>query len=265
MPARSSYTNGKSGKPILPEVHRLKAAGAAFQIILLLAESHTKKGIQCKTIICWRRRSIVNAVNVLVSILIGYAAGCVQSAYLIGRIFGNLDIRKYGSGNAGASNITTIMGTKFGVFVGLIDILKGAFAVLFVGWLYPSDPTLAFLAGIMAVIGHIFPFYLRFRGGKGVAALVGVMLGVDWRLGILFVLLVAVPALISDYIVAGSFTTFVALPVVALVRGYPIWIILLTLTLTGLCFYLHRGNIRRILAGEELKISAVLFKKAKPE
>ena len=93
--------------------------------------------------------------------------------------------------------------------------------------------------------------------------IVGVMLGVDWRLGILFVLLVAVPALISDYIVAGSFTTFVALPVVAFVRGYPMYILVLALILTALCFYLHRSNIQRILAGEELKISAVLFKKQK--
>ena len=196
--------------------------------------------------------------------LLGYASGCVQSAYLLGRLFGKLDIREYGSGNAGASNVTTIMGKKFGVLVGLIDILKGAFAVVFVGWLYPSDPTLALLAGLMAVIGHIFPFYLRFRGGKGVAALVGVMLGVEWRLGILFVLLVAVPALISDYIVAGSFTTFVALPIVAFLRGYPMYILLLALILTALCFYLHRSNIQRILAGEELKISAVLFKKKRP-
>ncbi|HKJ27897.1 MAG TPA: glycerol-3-phosphate 1-O-acyltransferase PlsY [Anaerolineales bacterium] len=193
--------------------------------------------------------------------LIGYLLGCIQSAYLIGRIFRNLDIREHGSGNAGASNTVTILGVKYGVIVGLIDVLKGIFAVVIVKWLYPESPSLAYLSGLMAIIGHMFPFYLGFKGGKGVAALVGMMIGVDWKLGLLFALLVIVPAAITDYIVAGSFTSFVALPIVSFLRGYSIPILILSLALTGACFYLHRGNIKRIAAKEELKISAVLFKK----
>ncbi|MFN2145337.1 MAG: glycerol-3-phosphate 1-O-acyltransferase PlsY, partial [Anaerolineales bacterium] len=193
-------------------------------------------------------------METIISILIGYAFGCIQSAYLLGRLVGKLDIREKGSGNAGASNVTTILGVKYGVIVGLVDILKGMFAVLVVKWIFPDSPSLAYLSGLMAVVGHIFPFYMRFKGGKGVAALVGMMFGVDWKLGVLFFLLVAVPALITDYIVAGSFTTFIALPIVSYLRGYSIWILLLSIALTVLCFYLHRENIRRILAGEELKI-----------
>ena len=200
-------------------------------------------------------------METIISILIGYAFGCIQSAYLLGRLVGKLDIREKGSGNAGASNVTTILGVKYGVIVGLVDILKGMFAVLVVKWIFPDSPSLAYLSGLMAVVGHIFPFYMRFKGGKGVAALVGMMFGVDWKLGVLFFLLVAVPALITDYIVAGSFTTFIALPIVSYLRGYSIWILLLSIALTVLCFYLHRENIRRILAGEELKIRAVVFKK----
>jgi glycerol-3-phosphate acyltransferase PlsY len=203
----------------------------------------------------------MTTTTILISMLIGYLFGCIQSAYLIGKLVGKLDIRNQGSGNAGASNITSTLGVKYGVIVGLVDILKGMFAVLVVKWLYPDLPTLAFLSGLMAVIGHIFPFYMRFRGGKGVAALVGMMLGVDWVLGMIFILLVAVPALITDYIVAGSFTTFVALPIVAYVQGHPFWILVICLVLTVLCFYLHRANIRRIRAGEELKIRATVFKK----
>ena len=200
-------------------------------------------------------------MNTLISILIGYAAGNIQSAYLIGKFVGKMDIREKGSGNAGASNVTSEMGVKFGVLVGLIDILKGVFAVLIVKWLFPESPNLAFLAGLMAIIGHIFPFYLRFRGGKGVATLVGMMIGVNWKIGLLFVMLVLVPALITDYIVAGSFTTFVALPVVSFQNHYPIFILLLSLGLMVLCFYLHRKNIQRILAKEELKIRSTIFKK----
>jgi glycerol-3-phosphate acyltransferase PlsY len=194
-------------------------------------------------------------------VLIGYALGCIQSAYLIGKVFGKLDIREHGSGNAGASNTVTILGVKYGVIVGLIDILKGLFAVVIVKWIYPESPSLAYLSGLMAIIGHMFPFYLRFRGGKGVATLIGMMIGVNWKLGLLFALLVIVPAAITDYIVSGSFTTFIALPIVTYLRGYSIPILILSLALTGVCFYLHRENIKRILAKEELKISAVLFKK----
>ena len=199
--------------------------------------------------------------QIFLSMGIGYLLGCIQSAFLLGRLVGRIDIRDHGSGNAGASNITSTLGLQYGVIVGLVDVLKGFFAVQVVKWIYPGSPELAYLAGLMAIVGHIFPFYMKFRGGKGVAALIGMMFGVNWRLGMLFLLLVAVPAFITDYIVAGSFTTFIALPVVTYFGGYPISSVLFSLVLTGLCFYLHRGNIKRILAGEELKIRAVIFKK----
>jgi glycerol-3-phosphate acyltransferase PlsY len=198
--------------------------------------------------------------QVLISMLIGYGFGCIQSAYWIGKLVKRIDIREHGSGNAGASNTTTILGLKYGILVGLIDILKGMAAVLAVKALFPDNRELAYLAGMMAILGHMFPFYLKFRGGKGVATLVGMMAGVDWKLGILFALLVIIPAALTDYIVAGSFGTFLALPVVLYTGGYPL-VLVMSLVLTVVCFYLHRGNIRRIIDKEELKISAVLMKK----
>jgi len=200
-------------------------------------------------------------LQIVFSVLVGYALGCIQPAYLIGRLVGKLDIREHGSGNAGASNITSVMGLKYGAIVGLADILKGAAAVQVVSWTYPTNPELAYLAGLMAVVGHMFPAYLGFRGGKGVATLAGMMFGIDWKLGILFVLLVAVPALLTDYIVAGSFTTFLALPAVIYLGELPTSLLIISMGLTVICFYLHRGNLQRILAGEELKIRATIFKK----
>lgn len=200
-------------------------------------------------------------IQVWISMLIGYLFGSMQSAFILGRLVGKIDIRDHGSGNAGASNITSTLGLQFGVIVGLVDILKGFLAVIVVGSVYPENADLPYLAGLMAVIGHIFPFYLKFRGGKGVATLAGMMFGINWKLGVLFVLLVAIPAFITDYIVSGSFTTFIALPIVTYFLDYPILYILISLSLTALCFYLHRGNIQRIRAREELKISEVIFKK----
>ncbi len=199
----------------------------------------------------------------IMSALIGYLSGNIQAAYIIGRIVRRIDIREHGSHNAGTSNVTTIMGLKYGVVVGLVDVFKGVFAVLVIKWLYPANPDLALLSGIMAVLGHIFPFYMGFRGGKGVAALVGVMAGLDWKLGVLFALLVAIPALITDYIVMGSFATFLALPVVTYLSGYPIAFTIVGAAMAALIFYLHRHNIHRIRDKEEVKVSEVLFKKKK--
>ena len=199
----------------------------------------------------------------VIAILLGYALGNIQTAYLLCRSVRHIDIREHGSHNAGTSNVTTIMGLKYGVIVGLVDVLKGMAAVLLMKQLYPNSSDLALLSGIMAILGHIFPFYMRFRGGKGVATLIGVMFGLDWRLGVLFILLVAVPAAITDYIVMGSFATFLALPVVTYLRGYPLFFSLIGIALAALVFYLHRHNIRRIRNKEEVKVSEVLFKKKK--
>ena len=200
-------------------------------------------------------------IQTIIAGLIGYLFGSIQPAYFLSKVVGKMDIREHGSGNAGASNITTIMGLRYGVVVGLVDILKGIFAVFVVKWIYPYSPDLAYLSGIMAIIGHIFPFYMKFRGGKGVATLVGMMFGLNWKLGILFALLVALPALLTDYIVIGSFTSFIALPIVTYLLGYPIVFTLVSVCLTILCFFLHRANIQRIINKEELKISAVIKKK----
>ena len=197
----------------------------------------------------------------LITILIGYAFGCIQAAFIISKMIGKMDIREHGSGNAGASNITTIMGVKYGFIVGLVDVLKGLFAVLVVKWIYPGSPDLAYLAGIMAILGHIFPFYMNFRGGKGVATLVGMMFGLNWKLGVLFALLVIIPALLTDYIVIGSFTTFTALPIVTYILDYPLVFTISGVFLTVLVFYLHRFNIQRLINKEETKISSVLKKK----
>ncbi|MBT3314839.1 MAG: glycerol-3-phosphate 1-O-acyltransferase PlsY [Anaerolineae bacterium] len=199
--------------------------------------------------------------QIIIALLIGYLFGSIQPAYFLSKLVAKTDIREHGSGNAGASNITAIMGWKYGFIVAFVDVLKAMLAVLLVKWIYPQNPDLAYLAGIMAILGHLFPFYMNFRGGKGVAALAGMMLGINWKLGILFMLLVALPALIADYIVVGSLTAFIALPITTYILEYPTALIIIGALMTLLAFYLHRGNIKRIINKEELKISTVLKRK----
>ncbi|MCP4139449.1 MAG: glycerol-3-phosphate 1-O-acyltransferase PlsY [Chloroflexi bacterium] len=197
----------------------------------------------------------------IIALLTGYLFGSIQPAYFLSKLVAKTDIREHGSGNAGASNITAIMGWKYGFIVAFIDVLKAMLAVLVIKWIYPDSPNLAYLAGIMAILGHLFPFYMNFRGGKGVAALMGMMLGINWNLGILFILLVAIPALLADYIVVGSLTAFIALPIATYILKYPTLLIFIGALMTLLIFYLHRGNIERIINKEELKISTVLKRK----
>ena len=201
------------------------------------------------------------AIQILIALLIGYAFGCIQSAYLVSTFVGKMDIREHGSGNAGASNITTIMGWKYGLAVAFLDSLKGAVAVWVTKAIFPDISSLAYLAGIAAILGHIFPFYLKFRGGKGVATLVGMVFGLKFGLGFVFILLVIIPGLLADYIVVGSFTAFIALPILTYFLGYETPLIVLASLMTLLIFYLHRGNIQRIMAKEETKISDVLKRK----
>lgn len=201
--------------------------------------------------------------TIFIATLSGYALGCIQSAYIVSKVFGKIDIREHGTGNAGASNITTIMGLNYGVLVAFIDALKGAVAVWIMRAIFPAEPALAYLAGIGAILGHIFPFYLNFRGGKGVATLVGMVFGLKFGLGFVFILLVLIPGLLADYIVVGSFAAFLGLVVFTWVSGYEPSLILVAVLMNVLIIYLHRGNIQRILAKEETKISDVLKKKKK--
>ena len=112
--------------------------------------------------------------------LMGYLFGCSNLAFFLGKARG-FDIRDRGSNNAGASNATITMGLKVGFLVGLHDVVKSCAAALLAGFLFPAIPGAAAIAGVAAVIGHIFPFYLAFQGGKGFASFLGLVLALNWR------------------------------------------------------------------------------------
>jgi glycerol-3-phosphate acyltransferase PlsY len=201
---------------------------------------------------------MMRVIDGLIAFLIGYALGCIQTAYLLGIIAGKMDIRDKGSHNAGASNAFMILGWKSGAITALVDILKGTAAVLLVQLLLPSMPAYAYVAGLAAITGHIFPFYLRFRGGKGVATLVGMMLGYDYRLGLLFMLIMLVVPFSSNYMAVGSLTVFTILPVVTYLLDLPLVCLVYALILTVVVYLKHMENLNRIRSGEEVKMSEAL-------
>jgi len=208
-------------------------------------------------------------------LLIGYAFGCVQTAYIIGRTMGKIDIRKEGSGNAGTTNITRVMGAKAGGIVFLTDVLKAVAAYVVCSLLFHGEgafvPGVSHLGGvdlpaatgylpglyggIGVIAGHNFPFYMKFKGGKGIASTVGVTLSFDLLGGVVAGLIGLMGVIITKYISVTSLILTALFPVTMLVRGHRGEAVILGFVVMGLAWFQHRGNIARLLKGTENKFT----------
>jgi glycerol-3-phosphate acyltransferase PlsY len=207
-----------------------------------------------------------------------YLVGGIPFGFLVGRLHG-LDIRKAGSGNIGATNVGRLLGRKWGILVFVLDVCKGLLPTLGLGQFLPGAEGLAgwspavvntawLAGGVACILGHNFPIYLRFRGGKGVATSLGVVLGVYPYLtvsGLCAFGVWVVVTLISRYVSAGSICAAVAFPICYLawlgLRREPDWsanlpIVGFAVLMSGLVIYRHRENIKRLRAGTESKIGS---------
>lgn len=189
----------------------------------------------------------------IVSLLIGYLFGCFQTAFIIGKSKEHIDIREYGSGNSGTTNAIRVMGWKLGLLTFLGDFLKAITAVLVVSYLY--DSSLAGLyAGIGVVMGHNWPIFLKFKGGKGIASTIGMLYGVDWRIGIFVMLIMIIVIGISKYVSLGSILMAVSIPILMYVFVGKVEYVIAGSVLTVFALYRHRSNIKRLMAGNENKL-----------
>jgi len=195
--------------------------------------------------------------RIFITIIIGYLFGCFQTSYLIGKIFKNVDIRSLGNGNAGASNTTVTLGWKYGILVALIDILKAVVSIMFVTYLLHNVVSnsfllfLKYLNGFFVIIGHNYPFYLRFQGGKGTASLIGMLLTIDIRLGLVGILSIVIATIITDYIAIGTIALVLSFTLGTILLKYNIGSILVAIAITLLSIYNHLPNIKKIIAGTE--------------
>ena len=187
-------------------------------------------------------------------VLIGYLLGSLNLAMLLAKLKG-VDLRGGGSGNPGASNTVTLMGWKAGVLVGMHDIGKAALAVWLCTRLFPAVPYCGAVAGVACVLGHIFPFYLGFRGGKGFAAYLGMTLALNWRFALGLLVAIALLVLITDYIVVGTMTTVISFPAFCAIRHHYVLALLLCVA-SLVIIYKHRANLVRICNGTEIKVRA---------
>lgn len=191
-------------------------------------------------------------------ILLSYLLGAIPTAYLLGRLKG-LDLRRHGSGNIGATNAWRVLGKKTGVITLLLDILKGLAAVIVIARYFSFKMTgdlflRELVCGLAAILGHNFPVYLKFRGGKGVATSVGVFLGLAPKvLGAAFLLWAGI-FLASGYVSLASMAAGLSLPVLSLLFAYPRVMHWVSLGLGILILIQHRANLKRLLKGEEKKI-----------
>ncbi|WP_342513465.1 glycerol-3-phosphate acyltransferase [Sporosarcina sp. FSL K6-1522] len=203
----------------------------------------------------------------IVGVLIfGYAVGCLHGSIVAQKISG-VNLKETGVKNAGASNATIVLGKKFGALVAAIDIGKGAATVLLVRFFaitmqVPTDimPLLLFLAGAAAVIGHNFPFYMQFNGGKGTATVIGVLLALDWRFGLIGLGLLILIALVTDFLVFGVLMLYVTL-IAAAIWADDYWPIMVALLLFIMAIWKHIENFERMKARTEKRVSAVFKRK----
>ena len=188
----------------------------------------------------------------LFAVLGGYLLGCSNMAFYLEKMT-KKSIRGGGSGNLGASNTVIRLGWLAGLLVGIHDIGKALLAVYLARWLLPQWEYAAVAAGIACVLGHIFPFYLKFKGGKGFASYVGVIFALDWRIALAIIAMIFVVTLITDYIVAATMMTTISAPIsLGLHQGK--WILALILCIgSAVILYRHRENLVRIfVTGDEI-------------
>ena len=188
--------------------------------------------------------------------VIGYLFGCSNMAWYLGKIR-RADLRGGGSRNLGASNATVLLGWRAGFVVAVHDVGKALLAVLLVRLLFPELTQGAVVTGAACVMGHIFPFWLGFRGGKGFAPYMGMTLALNWKLGICLILAVAVITLVTDYVVFGTITTVLTVPAyLFFTRG---WVpALIAFLATGVILWKHRENYPRMWKGTELGLRSAL-------
>ncbi len=192
-------------------------------------------------------------MSILLAFCFGYFCGSIPFGLLLTRLAHTQDLRSIGSGNIGATNVLRTGRKDLALATLLLDALKGAVPVLIVGHVAPGSAQLA--AAFGAFLGHLFPVWLNFKGGKGVATFLGCLVALDWRTGLVFMAVWIVVAAATRYSSAAALTASAATPVVAMLFGrFDIAALFSLLAL--LLWFQHRANISRLINGTETKIGA---------
>lgn len=200
----------------------------------------------------------------IITVVLCYAIGSIHPAYILGKLGKHIDIREHGSNNSGASNATVVMGFKYGAATAIIDIIKGAAALLIIGAIFKASGTaVAYHASSAVILGHIFPFYMGFKGGKGLATLLGVCFAVNKLLFLIALVVLIAVALITDYIAIGTVCTVITFFIYTCITfGVVSAQTALAAIVCVIMIVKHKDNYTRIYHKTETKVSS-LYKKDK--
>ena len=197
----------------------------------------------------------------VISVVLAYLAGSIPSAVWAGKVFHGIDVREHGSGNAGATNTVRVLGWKTGIPVLVFDLFKGRLAAMLPRFLEVAPAgseqilVLQIVCGLAAIVGHVFPVFAGFRGGKGVATTFGVLLALHPLLTLTCAGIFLLVLFISGYVSLSSMTAVAMFPVllVTLFRTPSILLIIFSIVVAVAVIVTHAKNIRRLLKGEEKK------------
>lgn len=203
-------------------------------------------------------------LTLLAIVVLSYLVGSFPTSIIFGKIFKGIDIRNYGSGNAGGTNAFRVMGWKIGISVMLIDVAKGLIATVLISQIRIDPISMApvylqIIAGFSAVIGHIWTIFAGFRGGKGVGTAAGMLIGL-YPIAFIFVFIVFLLVLVTTrYVSVSSMTAAASLPLFLLIldyfgRAYKPQLMVLSLIIVLLIIFTHRSNIKRLFAGNENRV-----------
>ena len=209
------------------------------------------------------------AITILIKILITiivYLFGSIPTAYILFKIKKGDDIRKYGSGNVGGTNVIRTLGTGWGLFIIIVDMIKGFLPILAVYFICPDDFILLAAVSTVAILGHVFPVYIKFRGGKAISTTYGVVVGISalpfisepvwFRILPLFVTIGiwAIVFIITRIVSLGSLIAAISTPVILYFFKYPLAMVIAAFFWALIIFITHRVNIKRLIRGEEKRI-----------
>ena len=203
-----------------------------------------------------RKAVKMTALYYILTIVSSYLIGSSNMSYYISRIK-RVDFRADGSKNLGASNTVLLAGWRAGIAVGVHDILKGVLCVILSQIFFSDWPYIGVLAGVSCVLGHIFPFYLKFKGGKGFASYIGVAYGINWKVALILTAIILVIMLLSDYIVVATTLTVTLVPIVYgfTERSYILPLILLVASMV--IIIKHIENYKRMINKTEMRLSKI--------
>ena len=202
-------------------------------------------------------RAEMEVIKYLVTVLVGYLLGSISVSILLSRDVMGGDVRREGSGNAGATNMARVYGLKAGILTLAGDVVKSVLSIL-LGWWLLGDAGIA-AGGIACLLGHCFPVYYSFKGGKGVSVGAAIAFAVDWRVFLIVVGAFAIGALLSKKVSLGSLSAAVTISIAAALFGVSTPRMILAIATMAIVLFQHRENIKRLLKGTEPN-----FKAAKP-